>query len=169
MRRTFVVAAVLLLPLAACGRLGGQSSGQPGQGVVVRVVDGDTVVVRVAQVTETVRLIGIDTPETVKPDTPVQCFGPEASHHLKELLAPGTAVDLARDTEARDHFGRLLVYLWRASDRRFVNLDLVAGGYARTLDIAPNLAHRRDFATAAADARAEGRGLWSACPSGPGR
>jgi len=164
MRRPLLVTLVLLLPLTACGRLtGGDTADRPGRATVLRVVDGDTVVVRIAGATETVRLIGVDTPETVKPDSPVQCFGPEASEHLKKLIPPGTTVDLVRDTEGRDHFGRLLVYLWRASDRRFVNRDLAAGGFARPLDIAPNLAHRHELAVAVSEARAAGRGLWSAC------
>ena len=115
---------------------------------------------------ESVRLIGIDTPETVKPDTPVQCFGPEASAHLHELLPDGTRVRVARDAEARDHFGRLLLYVWRADDDRFVNLDLVTGGFARPLSIAPNTAHAAEFAAAADEARRAGRGLWGACPGG---
>ena len=169
MRRTPSVAVLLVIlaaTLAGCGgfgRFAGSQAVPPGQGVVDRVVDGDTVVLRLGEAEEPVRLIGIDTPETVKPDTPVQCFGPEASKHLKTLLPEGTTVSVARDREARDHFGRLLLYLWRSADRRFVNLDLVAGGYARPLSLAPNVTYRGDFAAAAAEARAAGLGLWSAC------
>ena len=86
---------------------------------------------------ERVRLLGVDTPETVKPDTPVECFGPEASARTKELLPPGTAVRVQRDTEARDRYDRLLVYLWRGDDGLFVNQTIVAGGFARTLSIEP--------------------------------
>ncbi len=170
MRRTPSVAVLLVIlaatlagTLAGCGRLTRSQAVPPGRAVVDRVVDGDTVVLRLGEAEEPVRLIGIDTPETVKPDTPVQCFGPEASKHLKTLLPEGTAVSVARDREARDHFGRLLLYLWRSADRRFVNLDLVAGGYARPLSLAPNVTYRGDFAAAAAEARAAGLGLWSAC------
>jgi micrococcal nuclease len=135
----------------------------PGQAVVERVVDGDTVVLDLRGGAEKVRLIGIDTPETVKPNTPVQCYGPEASAHTHNLLPPGTQVVVKRDAEARDHFGRLLLYLWREDDGRFVNLDLVTGGFARPLAIAPNTAHERQFEAAADHARAAGRGLWSRC------
>jgi micrococcal nuclease len=138
----------------------------PGQAEVVRVVDGDTVVLQLRAGEESVRLIGVDTPETVKPDTPVQCFGPEASAHLHRLLPDGTRVRVARDVEARDHFGRLLLYLWRTEDDRFVNLAILRGGYGRPLAIAPNLAHERQFAGAAAAARQAGRGLWSRCGGG---
>ena len=75
---------------------------------------------------ERVRLIGIDTPETVDPRKPVQCFGKEASDHTKALLPAGTAVRLERDAEARDRYDRLLAYVYRASDGLFVNLELGA-------------------------------------------
>lgn len=134
--------------------------------VVTHVVDGDTVDLRFGDGrTERVRLLGIDTPETVKPNTPVQCFGPEASARTKELLTTGTDVLIQRDAEARDRYGRLLAYIWRRQDGLFVNRDLVDGGYARTLAIAPNNAHRADLSAAAAAARATGTGLWSACPA----
>jgi micrococcal nuclease len=132
---------------------------------VDHVVDGDTLDLdfgggRV----ERARLLGIDTPETVKPDAPVECFGPEASARTKDLLPPGTPVLVQRDAEARDRYGRLLVYLWRRADGLFVNVALVAGGHARTLSIAPNTAHRADLSAASASAAASGAGLWGACP-----
>jgi micrococcal nuclease len=132
----------------------------------VRVVDGDTVEVQVDHRAETARLLGIDTPETVDPDAPVGCFGPEASARTKELLPAGTAVRMARDVEARDRYGRLLVYLTRVRDDLFVNRSLLADGFARPLSIAPNEAHRAELAAAAAEAQASGRGLWGACPAG---
>ena len=128
-----------------------------------RVVDGDTVVLDMRGGAEKVRLIGVDTPETVKPNTPVQCYGPEASAHTHNLLPVGTHVLVKRDAEARDHFGRLLLYVWRKDDGRFVNLDIVTGGFGRPLAIAPNTAHEAQFAAAADRARREGRGLWSRC------
>lgn len=162
-----LVLAVLtvMLPLG-CGGMPWrhQIAAAPDLATVVRVVDGDTVVLRLRVGEEHVRLIGVDTPETVKPNTPVQCFGPQASSHLKHLLPPGTTVRVARDAEARDHFGRLLLYLWRVSDGRFVNLEIAADGFGRPLSIAPNIAHRADIATAVSKAQAEGTGLWAACP-----
>jgi micrococcal nuclease len=131
---------------------------------VVHVVDGDTVDVEFPHgPRERVRLLGVDTPETVKPHTPVQCFGPEASDRTKALLPTGTAVVVQRDREARDRYGRLLVYLWRRTDGLFVNRSLVADGYARTLSIAPNTAHRADLGAAAAAASAHRQGLWGRC------
>ncbi|MEZ5181939.1 MAG: thermonuclease family protein [Acidimicrobiales bacterium] len=131
---------------------------------VVHVVDGDTVDVELGGATERVRLLGIDTPETVKPDHPTDCFGPEASARTKALLPPGTAVVLQRDAEARDRYGRLLAYLWRRSDGLFVNGSLVDDGFADTLSIEPNVAHRRDLSARRAVARAAGRGMWGSCP-----
>ena len=116
---------------------GGGDGASEATAYVLRAVDGDTIEVRLHGRDEYVRYIGVDTPETVKPDTPVQCFGPEASRHTKDLLPPGTGVLLQRDEEPRDRYGRLLAYLWRARDHRFVNRDLVAEGFARTLSIEP--------------------------------
>jgi micrococcal nuclease len=112
---------------------------------------------------ERVRLIGIDTPETVDPRKPVQCFGKEASNRTKALLPKGTAIRLERDVEARDRYGRLLAYVYRVEDGTFVNLALAEEGFAQTLTIPPNVAYADRFAAAAADARRAGRGLWGAC------
>lgn len=130
---------------------------------VERVVDGDTIVVEIDGGRETVRLIGIDTPETVKPNTPVQCFGPEASKRTKELLPPGTPVRLERDVEARDDYGRLLAYVTRAVDGLFVNLALVEEGDAELLTFPPNTTHVAEFVDAATAAERADVGLWAAC------
>lgn len=158
--RAAAVAAIVLGAGASCGG----PAPPPGRAVVTHVVDGDTVEVRIAGRTETVRLLGIDTPETVAPGQPVDCFGPEASERTKALLPPGTAIDVQRDEEARDRFGRLLGYVTRVEDGLLVNRALVADGYARVLSIEPNTALRGDLAVAQAEARRSGRGLWSACP-----
>jgi len=142
--------------------LPGGGRGLPG--TVTHVVDGDTVDLQIGDTTERARLLGIDTPETVKPDTPVQCYGPEASARTKALLPPGTAVVVQRDREARDRYGRLLVYLWRRRDHLFVNGSLVGDGYARTLSIAPNTSHQADLAAQMDAARTAGAGLWGTCP-----
>ena len=139
------------------------SAGRSDQVTVERVVDGDTVVVHLGGRDEHVRLIGIDTPETVDPRRPVQCFGKEASNRTKALLPKGTAVRLERDVEARDRYGRLLAYVYRVEDGTFVNLALAEEGYAQSLTIPPNVAYADRFAAAVADARRAGRGLWGAC------
>lgn len=134
-----------------------------GNARVVRVVDGDTIEVDVDGRDERVRLIGIDTPESVKPESPVECFGPEASKYTESLLPEGTAIRLERDVEARDPFDRLLAYVYRVDDGLFVNLEIVRQGYAQPLTIPPNVAHADDFVDAARSAEADDVGLWAAC------
>ena len=133
-------------------------------GRVTRVVDGDTIHVRVGGRDENVRYIGVDTPESVKPGTPVQCFAERASAFNKRLVA-GEQVRLVRDAEERDRYGRLLAYVYRTRDNLFINATLVTGGYAVPLTIPPNVAHAKEFRTLAAVARRKGRGLWSSCRS----
>jgi micrococcal nuclease len=93
----------------------------------------------------------------------VECYGKEAKARTAELLPAGTEVRLERDVEARDRYGRLLAYVYRASDGLFVNLAMARDGYAVPLTIAPNVAHADEFVAAAGDARRADRGLWAAC------
>jgi micrococcal nuclease len=150
---------------AARGHLPGRSQPAPipGSATVARVVDGDTIVVRAGSRDEKVRLVGIDTPESVKPRTPVQCFAKEASARTTALLPSGTRVRLVRDVEARDRYGRLLAYVYRDHDGLFVNLALAQEGYAGTLTIPPNVAHAAELLAATRAARDAGRGLWARC------
>jgi micrococcal nuclease len=156
---------VLLIAVAAsCG--GGDGDGEvgdPAVGTVTKITDGDTIHVRIGGHDETVRLIGIDTPESVDPRSPVECFGLEASAHLRELIPTGTPVRLVRDVEARDRYGRLLAYVHRVPDDLFVNRQMALDGYASVLTFPPNVAHVDDFVVAVREAREAGRGLWSAC------
>ena len=140
----------------------------PPDALMVHVVDGDTIDVDVGGRRERVRLIGIDTPETKKPNTPIQCWGPEATARTTELLPPGTQVHLLRDAELRDDYGRLLAYVFRLPDDLFVNLALAAEGFAKPLKIAPNTSFAADFASAANAARSSGLGLWRECPATTG-
>ncbi|HET6510517.1 MAG TPA: thermonuclease family protein [Baekduia sp.] len=158
---------VLVVLAAAVGwsRVGGDGSGGSGGEVsarVVRVVDGDTIVVSIDGREDRVRYIGIDTPESVKPGTPVQCYAKRASKENARLVA-GRTVRLVSDAEARDRYGRRLAYVYRSDDGLLVNLELARTGYARPLTIAPNVAHAGQIAAAVASARRAGRGLWSAC------
>lgn len=157
------LAAWLLIQGCAGGDDGGDKAVPEGQTVkarVVRVVDGDTIVASVDGHDEYVRYIGVDTPETVKPDTPVQCYGPNASEQNHRLVE-GRTVRLVFDREQRDDYGRLLAYVYAGS--RFVNGQLVRGGFARTLAIAPNTSHAGQLARLARSAANAGRGLWGAC------
>ncbi len=130
----------------------------------MRVVDGDTIVASVGGEDAYVRYIGVDTPETVKPGTPVQCFGRQASEENHRLVE-GRTVRLVFDRERHDVYGRLLAYVYtvRGGGSRFVNAMLVRGGYARTLTIAPNTAHAGLFDRLQERAGQAGRGLWGAC------
>jgi micrococcal nuclease len=139
-----------------------------GAATLVRVVDGDTIVVRFTRTDteEHVRLIGIDTPETKKPNTPVECFGKEASLHMVGLLAPKSALRIVRDAEARDRYGRLLAYVYRGRDGLFVNLAMARDGFAAPLTIPPNVAHADEIVAAANAAQRADAGLWARCTSG---
>lgn len=128
---------------------------------VVGVTDGDTIRVNLADGTlERVRLIGIDTPESVDPRRPVQCYGPEASRHTKQLL-DGKAVELELDVQQRDRYGRLLAYVWLGETN--VNVQIAADGFAQQLTIPPNVRYEEPIRNAVREAREAGRGLWSGC------
>ena len=130
---------------------------------VVRVIDGDTVEVtpcgrgRVIDV----RLIGIDTPETVDPTKPVECYGPEASAFTKQWLQD-RVVALEYDKDPIDPYGRSLAYVITESGHRF-NTLLVRWGFATVMTVAPNTKHVRAFERAERRAREQNLGLWSAC------
>jgi micrococcal nuclease len=156
--------SLVLIALAAVAALGGSALLDRGAGGaesarVERVVDGDTVVLVGG---ERVRYIGVDTPESVKPGTPVQCYA-KAAGRANERLVAGEKVRLRFDAERRDRYGRLLAYVYRARDGLFVNAELVRRGYATTLTIPPNVVHAAEFRRLARSARQAGRGLWSAC------
>ncbi len=138
----------------------GAGPGNSASAKVLRVVDGDTIEVELRGRTEDVRYIGIDTPESVKPGTPVQCFGKEASDYNARLV-DGATVRLVFDRELRDRYGRLLAYVYASGD--LVNAQLVAAGYARTLEIEPNTAEADRFAKLERRASSTGRGLWGSC------
>ena len=141
----------------------GGASGWVPNAVVERIVDGDTIIARIGERSETVRLIGLDAPESVAPTRPVQCYGKEASGFLEAVLPAGTEITLLRDVEARDVYDRLLGYVVRSSDGLFVNLELVAAGYAAVLSYPPNDHYADVLDRAQAEAVVSGRGLWSAC------
>jgi len=165
MSRLLIV--LLLAAVALYTATAGDNSpahGPESGGQVLRVVDGDTIHVQVDGRDETVRYIGVDTPESVKPGTPVQCFAKQAGAFNERLVA-GERVRLVADAEERDRYGRLLAYVYRARDGVFVNAALVRRGYAVPLTIPPNVAHAGAFRRLAASARRKGRGLWSSCRS----
>src|SRR5260221_6348394 len=155
-----VAASMLLRPWE-------QGLGVPGTGpggaraFVTRAVDGDTIEARIDGRLEDVRYIGVDTPETVKPGTPVQCYGPRASR-FDHSLVEHRRVRLVFGVERRDVYDRLLAYVYLG--RRFVNAELVRRGLARTLTIPPNDRYAGLFRRLELRAARAGRGLWGACP-----
>jgi len=166
--RGVIASFALLIGLASCSGSSPLPNGQAdlvkiADGKIVKVVDGDTVDIDIDGHTERVRLIGVNTPETKHPTKPIECFGPEASAYLTQLLPKGTTVRIERDVEARDRYGRMLLYLYLGTNDLFINLDLVARGYGTPMSIEPNTFHRNDFVRAAAQAEAANVGLWKAC------
>jgi micrococcal nuclease len=163
-RRALAVIVAALAATSLVGwRLGTARSGGGADGPAARVtsvIDGDTIEVAMAGRADRVRLLGVDTPETVDPHRPVGCYGPEASAYTKRRLA-GRTVRLRFDRQRRDRYGRLLAYV-EIDGRRF-NDELLAGGYARLLVIPPNGRHGRAMLDEELAARSAGRGLWGAC------
>ena len=156
------VALLILRPWEDASRADGGA--RAAVATVTRVVDGDTIEAQIDGRSEDVRYIGVDTPETVKPDTPVQCYGPQASA-FNHRLVEGRQVRLVFGVERRDVYGRLLAYVYNATDGTFVNLALAQGGFADVLAIPPNTAHGDELRAAVADAKDAGRGLWGRCRS----
>lgn len=151
-----------VLVMSTCATPSSNPSATPADAVVAKVIDGDTIDVDIPGFgRERVRLIGIDTPETVKPGREPECFGAEATLRMAELLPVGSRVRLERDVEARDPYNRLLAYVYLGSD--MVNLTLAQEGFARALSIPPNTAFTADFARVVAQAKREATGLWASC------
>jgi micrococcal nuclease len=178
-----LVAALLALLLVACGQLTGGAEPRPASPAalagdypampsglararMVRVVDGDTIVVRVGGREERVRFIGINTPESVDPRRPVQCFGKEASANAEALLdVPAVLLEEDESQGSRDSSGRLLRYVW-LEDGRMANLEQLAGGFAAEYTFDTPYKYREEFRAAQRVAREEGRGLWAAATCG---
>ncbi len=132
---------------------------------VKRVIDGDTIEVDTGQ-KQTVRLIGINTPETVDPRKGVECFGKEASNETKQILT-GRKVKLVKDVSETDKFKRLLrlVYVWLDDGSiLFLNDYLVRMGFATAYPYPPDLTFAPRFLEAQQQAIAQNRGLWASCP-----
>ena len=127
------------------------------EGLVVRVVDGDTVHVRVGQRIEKVRYIGVNTPEVHHPRRGEEPGGREASE-VNRRLVHGKQVRLELDVQPRDRYGRLLAYVW--AGHTMINAELVRLGYAQVMTVPPNVRHQEMFLQLQRDARQAGRGLW---------
>lgn len=169
MKAVLVPAAIVtLVALSGCSsddRVAGLSASDASEARVVRVTDGDTIVVRVGGADDRVRLLGIDTPEVEGPFTQEECFGQEASRRMKKLAAPGTTVRLETDPsqDERDRNGRLLAYVSRPGEARSLNEQMVAEGYARRYVVGRPFLRAAQFKEAENDARRARLGLWGAC------
>lgn len=162
---TLVQLAFTTLALTALSGCAGDSTtdGEVRAGLtpatVTRVVDGDTIRVQIAGEEFRLRYIGIDTPETVDPRRPVQCFGQEASERNRQLVE-GQVVGLEKDVSETDSFDRLLRYVWVGD--QMVNAALVEEGYALASTYPPDVRYAELFASLQARAREDARGLWGA-------
>jgi len=131
--------------------------GEAIEGTVVRVVDGDTIHVKVWERVEKVRYIGVNTPETHHPTRGEEPGGREAAEMNRRLVV-GQRVRLELDVRARDRHGRLLAYVWVGD--LMVNAELVRLGYAQVMTVPPNVKHQELFVKLQREARDAGRGLW---------
>jgi micrococcal nuclease len=155
---------------AAASPFGSVPFGETEQARVVRIVDGDTIVVDRGRGNEKLRYIGMDTPETVDPNSPVEWMGPQASKANAALVA-GKTVTLERDVSEVDRYRRLLRDVWvrdpgRPSGWLFVNLELVERGYAQVTTFPPDVRYVDVLLAAQRRARDAGLGLWGPKSSG---
>ena len=169
MRRIWLPTLLLLLLTFACTKSASPSPSSTTangrqQATVTRVVDGDTIEVKLDGKTYKLRYIGVDTPETVDPNRPVGCFGPEASKRNKELVLAKT-VELEKDVSETDAFGRLLRYVWL--DGEMINARLVQDGFAQVATYPPDVKYQPLFLQLQRQAREAGAGLWSGCGGSP--
>ncbi len=128
--------------------------------MVTKTLDGDTFEIKIGKRIMKVRMMGIDTPETLDPRKPVQCYGYESSEKTKELLS-GRSVSLRLDKtqSALDKFKRLLAYVYR-DDGIFINQYLLENGYAREYTYNKKYQNQKEFKEIEKKAREEKRGLW---------
>ncbi|MDP7033389.1 MAG: thermonuclease family protein [Planctomycetota bacterium] len=135
---------------------------------VIRVVDGDTIKIPYRGRTISVRYIGVDTPETVHPNRPVEPYGKEAASLNRKLLTSGT-VFLELDLEQFDRYRRLLAYVYTVQDGKLicVNEELLRLGHARARFYPPNTRYRQRFLSLEHNARVQGLGIWSLADSAP--
>lgn len=128
---------------------------------VTKVVDGDTITINLDGTSETIRLIGINTPETVDPRKPVECFGKQASDEAKTLLS-GKKVRIEKDSTQgeRDKYGRLLAYVFR-DDGLFFNEHMIQQGYAYEYTYNNPYKYQTQFKADQVLAKSQGKGLWA--------
>lgn len=158
-RFAHVLLLALLLPVLGCAALAPPPADPEAAVQVVRVVDGDTIEVRLGGKEQRVRYIGMNTPESVDPRRPVERFGKEAAERNRQLVE-GKTIRLERDVSETDRHGRLLRYVW--VDGALVNETLVREGFARAVSYPPDVKHQERLRAAEREARAANRGQWGA-------
>ncbi len=153
-----LVALLAALPLVSAADDAARSSSESWLDAdVVRVVDGDTIVVRIGERLEKVRYIGVNTPEVHHPKKREEPGGREAAQ-VNRALVDGIRVRLELDVRQRDRYGRLLAYVWVGDF--MVNAELVRRGYAQVMTVPPNVRYQDLFLEEQRSAREAGRGLW---------
>lgn len=130
---------------------------------VKSVIDGDTITAMVDGKRTSIRLIGIDTPESSSSTRPEECGGEEAAEFLRNILPKGTPILLTRDQELLDPYDRLLAYVFRKNGGLFVNLAIAKYGMADELSFPPNTRHASHIRKAVTTARTTGTGIWHLC------
>ncbi len=166
-----LIFALLFYPVSRVGfdgliyRMGGDDQ---LYGEVVEIADGDTIDVETQGRTTPVRLIGVDTPETVDPEQPIGCYGPQASDYTGQILADRLVrLEIPRIGDSEDAYGRTLAYVYLDTDgdgryEHSYNEDLITLGLVRTTDFSHE--HRREFERLREEAEDRGAGLWGVCP-----
>jgi endonuclease YncB( thermonuclease family) len=135
---------------------------QPGLYAITRFVDGDTITVDMNGTKETIRMLGVDTPETHKPNTPVQCYGPAAAAYTKTIIGSNNVrLEADPENQNRDRYGRLLRYVY-LPDGRLISKELIANGYGFAYTLFP-FTKTDEFVTAEAQSKAANKGLWGNC------
>jgi micrococcal nuclease len=157
-RRAVLVCVMAVLAWLTPGPTPALAESPPAQAQVIRVIDGDTIQVRIGHVTELVRYIGIDTPETVHPTRGPEPYG-EAAKEVNRTLVEAQVVTLVFDVQERDRYFRLLAYVWVGD--RLVNAELVKKGYASAAAFPPNVRHAEYFRQLERNAREWKQGLWA--------
>lgn len=157
--KKILVASIATAALVA-GSVAVSAAANADSGTVVRVIDGDTLVVSINNGDHTIRLLNVDTPETKDPDQPVECLGPEASDYLTSIVPPGTSVRLEFDKKRHDRYGRTLAGVF-APDGTLVNAEIAREGLGIPVEYDGNVKFLPPVEEAYEEARAAKSGLFS--------
>jgi len=162
----------MFFPLLAVFAIFATSTYAADMATVIKVIDGDTIKIMYQQEKQSVRLIGIDTPESrankkANKDAmrsgqdvaAITTMGKQATAYAKNMVKPGDTISIEFDVQKRDKYGRLLGYVY-LSDGRMLNEEIIRGGYASAMTIPPNIKYQARFLNAYRNARENKRGLW---------